>query len=101
MRRHGASWGAALADLADAGRHSLDGRRRDLPALLETAISTLEALDMVLHAAAARRRFGQVIGGAEGIEQVAAAEARMAEAGVENPARMTDLLAPGRWPALP
>lgn len=100
IRREGASWGMALAGLLDAGLQSLHGHRSKALTLLESAAEALGSRDMTLYAAAARRRHGQLTGGPQGAEAVAAADASMVEFGVENPARMADLLAPGDWPPL-
>ncbi|MCB1056505.1 MAG: AAA family ATPase, partial [Acidobacteria bacterium] len=98
MRREGSSWGLALAGLVEAGLESLQGRRRKVLALLESAAEGLEGREMTLYAAAARRRLGQLIGGPQGAEQILEADARLREAGIENPEAMADLLAPGEWP---
>jgi eukaryotic-like serine/threonine-protein kinase len=52
---------------------------------------------MSLHAAAARRGLGALVGGDEGAGMIAEAEAAMQGEGVKNPARMAAMLAPGQW----
>jgi hypothetical protein len=47
----------------------------------------------------ARRRRGEWIGGDEGRSVIGAADAWMAAQGIRSPARMTAMLAPGRWRA--
>jgi hypothetical protein len=69
-----------------------DGRAADL---LATATAELDAVDMPLAAAAARRRLGILLGGDRGRELAAAADGWMASRGVRNPARMTAALVPG------
>ncbi len=50
---------------------------------------------MLMHAAAAQRRRGQLLDGEEGRRLVEAADSWMAGQLVRNPARMTAMLAPG------
>jgi hypothetical protein len=52
---------------------------------------------MGLHAAAARRRRGELIGGADGEALVREADAWMRGQDVRDPGRMAALIAPGRW----
>jgi hypothetical protein len=54
---------------------------------------------MALHATVTRRRRGELMGGEAGRDLVAAADAWMSEQAIMNPARMTQMLAPGRWRA--
>jgi eukaryotic-like serine/threonine-protein kinase len=66
---------------------------------LSAAQAGFEATDMALYAAATRRRWGQLIGGAEGRILVEAANAWMARQKIQNPERMAAMLASGGWPA--
>jgi hypothetical protein len=50
---------------------------------------------MHLHVAVARRRLGQMLDNSQGQAMVQQAEEWMNEQTIRNPARMTDLLAPG------
>jgi serine/threonine protein kinase len=88
-------WAEALAHLVRAGvamgRHDTGGARQ----LLEEAAGRLEAADLRLHAAAARRRLGEQVGGSEGYRLVEQADAWMKGQKVRRPERMTALLAPG------
>ena len=54
-----------------------------------------DEVSMHLHAAAARRRRGELIGGSDGADLISRADAWMSEHGVKEPRRMTRLLAPG------
>ena len=67
----------------------------DAIALLDRAAAVFEREAMALHAAAARRRMGQLLASHSGQAVMEEADAWMAAQGVKNPARMTDLLAPG------
>ena len=57
------------------------------------AASGFDAVDMAMHAAAARLRLGELIGGDEGDDLVRAAREWMASQEIANPERMTDMLA--------
>ncbi|HEX2573133.1 MAG TPA: protein kinase [Polyangia bacterium] len=69
--------------------------------LLAEAATGFEAADMRLYAAAARRRRGQLLGGAAGAALCAQADAVFREQGVERPERAAAMLAPGVAPAPP
>jgi tetratricopeptide (TPR) repeat protein len=78
--------GCASAVIGDAG--AAVGR-------LASAVELLDASHMALHAAAARARLGQLIGGDEGAETIASAHQWMRARGVGKPERIIDLIAPG------
>jgi hypothetical protein len=94
LRRERVPWAEALGALVEAGVASARGDAR-AAALFGAASERLQAADMHLYAAAARRRQGELLGGAEGQEIRDRAEAAMAEKGVRSPERMTALMAPG------
>jgi len=52
---------------------------------------------MALHAAAARRRRGEIMGGDTGRALVESADAWMTGQIIRSPERMTAMLAPGAW----
>jgi hypothetical protein len=95
LRRERIAWAEALAQLIRAGvavgRHEAGGAHQ----LLEDAVGRLEAAGLRLHAAAARRRLGEQVGGSEGHRLVEQADAWMKGQNVRRPERMTALLAPG------
>jgi hypothetical protein len=95
LRRERIAWAEALAQLVRAGvatgRHDARGARQ----LLEDAAGLLDAAGLCLHAAAARHRLGEQIGGSEGHRLVEQAEAWMKGQNVRRPDRITALLAPG------
>lgn len=64
-------------------------------ALLTDAAKRLDAVDMPLHAAAARRRLGELKGGDEGTALIAEVDTWMASHGIRNPARLAAMYAPG------
>jgi hypothetical protein len=95
MRRTGLSYAVPLADVVEAGCAITRGRSAEAIALLEAAVRRFAAADMPLHAAAAQRRLTE----AGGRGDRAAADAWMALHGVSNPQGLTELLAPGAYPA--
>ncbi len=72
-------------------------RRQQVAALshLDAAARDFDAADMKLHAACARRRRGQLIGGALGQKEVDAADVYIARLGVRRPERWANIYAPG------
>jgi serine/threonine protein kinase len=97
VRREATPWGGALATLVEAGLAATRGDRSRALALVDAAESGCDAAQMGLCAAAARRRRGELLGGEAGQALVEAADEWMRQRDIRNPARMTALLAPGRW----
>jgi hypothetical protein len=95
--REKTQWADPLAHVVQAGAAAMRGDAERARRLLLSAEEGFTAADMALHAAACRRRLGELAGGTEGAERVAAADAWMNGQAVRNPARMTQMLAPGRW----
>jgi hypothetical protein len=62
---------------------------------MRVAAEQLDAIEMRLYAAAARRRLGQLLGGDEGRGMIVQADVWMTGQGIKNPARMTAMLVPG------
>jgi hypothetical protein len=96
MKRQHMPWGDALADLTLAGIAAARGDSNGAMSLLRTAEAGFEGANMALYAVAARRRRGQLMGGAEGRALVEAADAWMAGQNILNHERMTAMLAPGQ-----
>jgi hypothetical protein len=65
-------------------------------ALLRKAAAGFDEADMAIHAAAARHRLGELLGGAEGQGMVDAAAALMRTQRIKDPSRVTAMLVPGR-----
>jgi serine/threonine protein kinase/predicted ATPase len=97
IERERVLWGTGLALLLRAGVAATRGKRQDALALASSAQAACQAADMLLYAAAAQRRRGELLGGAEGQALVTAADSIMAAQDVKNPSRFTAMLAPGRW----
>jgi hypothetical protein len=95
IEREGTVRSAPLARLVRAGacrvRDDLDGSVR----LLRQAVDGFDAAAMGLYAACARRQLGRLVGGDEGRELLARADAAMAAQSIANPERVTALYAPG------
>ena len=91
-------WADPLAALLRAGIAQARGDRSAAIAELQVALEGLEKAELGLHAAAARRRLGELTGGADGNVLVGAANTWMARQGILNPAAMTALYAPGFSP---
>jgi Cdc6-like AAA superfamily ATPase len=84
-----------MAWLLNAGIASLRGDPETAITKLRLAVDGFEKAELALHAAAARRRLGQLVGGPEGEELVSAANTWMTRQGIMNPTAMTALYAPG------
>jgi hypothetical protein len=78
-----------LAGLLRANLAARRGRTEEAAALLAQAEKGLSAVDMAVHAASARRRLGQVLGGDEGRSLVSSADTWMASQEIKNPARLS------------
>ncbi len=95
IERGKAAWSNPLAFLLRAGVANLRGRSEEAVRQLATAEGGLEAADMRMYAAAARRQRGRLLGGAEGEKLVQQADALMKAEGVREPARIAAVLVPG------
>jgi hypothetical protein len=95
LERERVPWAAAFARLIRAGIAACQRDAAGAAAWLAEAAVALDALDMALYSAAARRRLGRLCGGDEGRALVTGADAWMASQQISNPARMTALFVPG------
>jgi serine/threonine protein kinase len=98
IERESTRWGSPLARLIRAGIAVWRGERPAAAGLLATAAQEFQDCEMALYAAATRRRCGELMAGEEGRALVAAADEWMSDQRIVNPARMTAMLIPGRWP---
>jgi eukaryotic-like serine/threonine-protein kinase len=94
LDREAMAWSVALALPIRAGIAAAQGDRSRAATLFACAVTHLEAIDMNLHAAAARRRLGEILGGHEGQSHVERADSWMCQQTIQNPACMTDVFAP-------
>jgi hypothetical protein len=94
MRRTHVPSAIPLADIVEAGCEITRDRVAEARALLDAAVRRFIAADMPLHAAAARRRLGQIGPRVE----MTLADSWMNAHDVANPQGMVDMLAPGAYP---
>jgi hypothetical protein len=87
-------WTCALARVLDAGVALATGDRARGRAQLARAHGELAAAGMGLHATLARRRLGELDGGADGARAVAEADAWLAAQGVRAPERLARVFMP-------
>ncbi len=87
------------ARLIRAGMAATERRRDAAMDHLAAAAAEFDALDMVLHEAVSRLRWGQLLGGERGRRLADEAERRMRDETVRDVERMADVLAPGAWGA--
>jgi tetratricopeptide (TPR) repeat protein len=89
------AWSVAQGRLIQAAVAFALGKRERAVAELQAAIDGFESTGMALHAAAARRRLGVLLGGDTGLALLSEANAWMFGAGVSNVDGITRMLAPG------
>jgi eukaryotic-like serine/threonine-protein kinase len=89
--------GVAMGATLEAGRRLLTPslERNQGVMALERAVATAEAAGATLLAESGRRWLGELAGGRRGEEMRARSNGWMAEQGVQNPARVAHLIAPG------
>lgn len=90
-------WSDPLAEMIRASVAALRGDAQAAVGLLASAETGFEGADEYLHAAAARARRGELLGGNGGERLRAEAEAWMSKERIANPARLLRVLAPGTW----
>ncbi len=95
LEREKMGWSLALAGRLRAAIAVRRGRREEALALLKQALERFTEVHMAMYGAAARLRYGQLLGGDAGQDEVHQAEAAMVAQGVRNPHRFAALLAPG------
>jgi tetratricopeptide (TPR) repeat protein len=85
-------WSTPLAHLLLGGVFSVEGRKEEAAASLETGIAGLDAADMALYAQGARRQLARLRGDRAGVEAV---DSWMIAESIQRPDRMSALLVPG------
>jgi serine/threonine protein kinase len=94
IAREKMAWSAPLGLLIRACIAARRGDQHAAVRLFEETARGFDAADMLLHAAATRRRLGTLLSGDQGTSLIAAADAWMTDQKIQNPERMTAMLAP-------
>jgi hypothetical protein len=98
LEREHAPWAGALGALVHAGVARVRGDRVRARAKVDSAVTAFDALGLGVHEHAARRARGMLAAAdqsQEGHAQIAAADAWMTEQTIVDPARLTEMIAPG------
>jgi hypothetical protein len=95
LAREGMRWSDSLSKLLSAGVAAVEGRRDQATLHLAAAVDGFDLADMHLHAAVARRRLGQMLGGDRGQDLLRQADTFMTAQHIRNPSLMTRVFAPG------
>jgi hypothetical protein len=95
IEREKMPWSDPLAVLVSAAVAHLEGNAVVAEERLARAVDGFDRADMKLHAAAARRRRGALLGGDSGRELMHQADEWMAAQAIRNVTSMTRLIAPG------
>ncbi|HKU44090.1 MAG TPA: AAA family ATPase, partial [Polyangiales bacterium] len=95
LKRKGLVRSAGMGSMLAAALAANQGRDDEMQSELRSAIAAFERAGAKMHLAAARRRLGQLLGGAEGAQLTAAGERFMREQGVRELEGMTELNCPG------
>jgi serine/threonine protein kinase/tetratricopeptide (TPR) repeat protein len=88
LDRQGLRWSRAFASLVRGGIASIRGDESMASARLRESIDGLDEVGLLLYAAAARHKLGQLLGGDEGRALIARSDAWMAEQGIRAPEKM-------------
>jgi hypothetical protein len=95
LDREGEPWAHAHAQLLRAAIAAARGDRPRAIVHLSAAADQFEAVEMRLHAAAARRRLGEILGGDLGRDLILGADEQMRTQTILDPVRMANVYAPG------
>ncbi|HKP60228.1 MAG TPA: hypothetical protein VJV78_26065, partial [Polyangiales bacterium] len=95
LARRGLSRSVGMGAMLAAALAAHLGQEAEMLRELRRALEIFDAAEVGMHGAATRRRLGQLLGGSEGAQLLAAGDAFMREQGVREPERMTELNCPG------
>lgn len=96
IERENAPWGNGLARLVRAGVFAAQDRLEEAELVFHAAEEALKSADMLLFAAAALRRRGELIKGDQGASLIQMADSFMRQQGAVAPKHITAMLTPGR-----
>jgi len=95
LKRERVPWATASAELIQGMVAWARGDEAGAVAMLGAAIADFESADMELHAAAARFRLAQLVGGSRGNDLTQQAASRMELQQIRDQSRFTWMIAPG------
>jgi hypothetical protein len=95
IARERIAWSLPFVSAIQAAVAWQRGEAANAVELLTEALKRFEVADMGLYAAATKRRLGEAVGGDRGGQLVAEADAWMRDQKLQNPVRMTRMMAPG------
>jgi tetratricopeptide (TPR) repeat protein len=95
LKREKVPWATASSELISGMVAWARGDETNAAAMLEAAAANFDAADMELHAAAARSRLGQLVGGSRGDDLMEQASSRMEAQQIRDQSRFTWMMAPG------
>ncbi len=95
LERQRVPWASAHALSTRAGAAMVRGDCVEARRQLIAAVDAFDSIAMGVYAAAARRQLGKLVGGDEGRDLIARADAWMIGQGISNPARMAAGITPG------
>jgi hypothetical protein len=90
-------WTTVLATMLEATIANATGDAASAEGALRESIERATALEMSLHAAAARHQLGRMLGGDAGDAMALEAADAMKTLGVRTPERYARMLLPGQW----
>jgi tetratricopeptide (TPR) repeat protein len=95
LDRQRVRWASAHALSTRAGAAMVRGDSAEARRQLIAAVDAFDGVSMGVYSAAVRRHLGNLVGGDEGRDLIARADAWMIGQGIKNPARMAAGIAPG------
>jgi eukaryotic-like serine/threonine-protein kinase len=95
VHQEGRHYARGVAGILRAGVAMTEGQPEAALRELEEAIAGFTEAEMTLHAACARRRKGELLGGDRGLSLIAEADGVMEAQGIRKPQQWADMYAPG------